>query len=342
MHEHLLALGWNDFFEDHFRALNAFGVEPARVASVQKASFRVVTKGGVTSAVPSGLLLHPDAPRSEYPAIGDWVAVRQQEADDTVVVTHVLPRRTRFSRALGAGNPRRPEAVVEQVIATNIDFVFIVTSLDEDFSVRRIERYVAAVTGSGARPVLVLNKADLRGDVDTLRAEVATVAPDVPLHTVSALQSEELGELRGYFTPGTTVALIGSSGVGKSTLTNRLLGHEAAATGAVREWDSKGRHTTTSRELYLLPGGGVLIDNPGLREIAVWAEEVEDTFSDIEALALQCQYRGCTHSGEIGCAVQAAVQEGRLNAGRLENYQRLQAEAGAPRARTKSRKGKRR
>ncbi|WP_045234934.1 ribosome small subunit-dependent GTPase A [Deinococcus pimensis] len=327
-HERLRALGWSELFERHFEELGRPDVVPARVAGVQRSTFRVLTEDGPRTAVPSGLLLHEDLPRSEYPAVGDFVAVRLAE-DDTAVVTDVLPRRTRFSRAVGGADGRRPAAVTEQVIATNIDYVFVVTALDQDFSVPRMERYVAAVLASGAEPVLILNKTDLAENLARAEREVRAALPDLPLHTLSARADEGVEVLRPYFREGTTVALIGSSGVGKSTLTNRLLGADVAVTGDVRTEDGKGRHTTTTRELYVLPGGGVLIDNPGLREIAVWSDQVEDTFEDVQELASHCRYRGCTHTNEPGCAVLAAVASGGLDAGRLQTYRQLEREAEA-------------
>jgi len=342
MPDSLTELGWNEEFARHLAALGDPELTPARVVNVQKTTFRVRTVEGDVPAVPTGLLLHPDLPRTDYPAIGDWVAVRRVENDEKVVVTDVLPRRTRFSRAVST---RHPE---EQVIATNIDYVFIVTALNEDFSAERVQRYVQAVNSSGARPVVILNKTDLHEDLEAFVREVEAVAPGVPVHTVSALTDAGLAELGAYFTTGVTVALIGSSGVGKSTLTNRLLGREAAVTGDIREQDGRGRHTTTTRDLYVLPGGGVLIDNPGLREIAPWVEEVPETFEDIEELAVQCRYRGCTHTQEPGCAVHAAVNAGALDARRFERYQQsLQEEEaatvgrrGAPEGRKVSRAGK--
>lgn len=334
MRDRLTALGWTPDVEAHFGAYVAARAEPdlrpGRVGSVQKASFQVHTEAGVVPAVPAGTLLRADqgASASEYPATGDFVVLRPQAGSEQAVLVHVLPRRTRFSRALSTG--------AEQVIATNIDLVFIVTGLDDDFNLRRIERYVAAVGASGARPVIVLNKSDLHPDVGRLRAEVEAALPSVPVHALSALDDPAVGGLRAYFTLGSTVALIGSSGVGKSTLTNALLGQKVADTGAVRAIDGKGRHTTTARQLYLLPNGGVLIDNPGLREIAAWTERPDGGpdpagFEDIEALAARCRFRGCTHSGEPGCAVRAAIQVGELGPQRFEQYQRSVDQAAPPR-----------
>lgn len=334
MHDRLIPLGWNTDFERAFVAYAQVtgdpDLQPGRVGSVQKASFQVHTGDGVVSAVPAGALLRAESseqggPPPAYPAIGDFVVLRQPPGGEQAVLLQVLPRQTRFSRALSSG--------AEQVIATNIDFVFIVTGLDDDFNVRRIERYVAAVGASGARPVVVLNKSDLHPDVGRYRAEVESAAPGVPVHALSALDhpdDPDLGGLRAYFTPGATVALIGSSGAGKSTLTNALLGRTVAATGAVRAGDSRGRHTTTARQLYLLPGSGVLIDNPGLREIAAWTDAPAEGFGDIEELATHCRYRGCTHTGEPGCAVRAALAAGTLDPQRFEQYQRSTGQASPP------------
>lgn len=326
MYTRLRTIGWNDTFERHFDALDRPDLIPGRVVGVHKTSFRVLTEEDIRMVVPAGLLLHEDLARSEYPAIGDFVALRPSE--DGGVLVALLPRQTKFSRAVG-GAGGRISALTEQVIAANIDYVFIVTALDADFSLERIERYVAAVGASGAEPVLILNKSDLVQDQHEFERQVRESAPDLPVHTVSALDETGVSTLRAYFREGVTAALIGSSGVGKSTLTNRLVGAGVAVTGAVREEDGKGRHTTTAREVYLLPGGGVLIDNPGLREIAVWSETARDTFEDIRELALTCRFRGCTHSSEPGCAVRAAIQAGRLDARRVEGYRQLEQESQA-------------
>jgi len=234
----------------------------------------------------------------------------------------VLPRRSKFVRKVAG---RRVE---EQVIAANVDTAFVVMALDGDFNVRRLERFLAQCWESGAKSIIVLNKADDCGDVATRVAEVESVAAGLPIFAVSARTGEGLEALDTLLEPGHTIVLLGSSGVGKSTLLNHFLQRDAQVVQPVRVSDSRGRHTTTSRELFALPGGALLIDTPGLRELQLWgaAEGVEHTFSDIEDLAAQCKYGDCGHTSEPGCAVQAAIAEGRLDADRLESQRKLQRE----------------
>ena len=233
-----------------------------------------------------------------------------------------LPRRSRFSRR-AAGDPTE-----EQIVAANVDTVFLVSGLDGDFNPRRIERYVFVAMESGAAPVVVLNKADLVQDRDARVAEVRALAPDVPVHAVSCRNPDTLDVLRHYLTLGHTGALLGSSGVGKSTIVNRLIGRDLLPTRDVRESDSRGRHTSTARQLVPLPGGGLLIDTPGMRELQLWdsGEGMIGTFGDIEELAASCRFRDCRHRQEPGCAVRAGVAGGALSPGRLESYHKLQDE----------------
>ncbi|MCG8420764.1 MAG: ribosome small subunit-dependent GTPase A [Proteobacteria bacterium] len=256
------------------------------------------------------------------PAVGDWVAVRPGRKDDTATIAHLFERRSRFVRQ-AAG--RRGEA---QVVAANIDAVFVVTSLNRDFNVRRIERYLTTVGESGARPVIVLNKVDLCSDPGPFLDALAAVAPDVPVLLVSALERHGLAELRVHIKRGETVALVGSSGVGKSTLINWLVGRAIQAVGDVREDDGRGRHTTTHRELIVMPDGGILIDTPGMRELQLWSggDGVKDTFAELEELATRCRFRDCSHQGEPGCAIVAAVESGQLDRGRLASYFKLKRE----------------
>ncbi|ADV65936.1 ribosome small subunit-dependent GTPase A [Deinococcus maricopensis] len=328
MSEALTALGWDDTFAQPYDAyLDTLSADdagvsvPARVVGVERAAYQLRTEHGPSEALLAGTLQHaPDGARVA-PAIGDWVVARPIEGEDRYRIVHVLPRKTTFSRAVNAGGPRR--AVSEQVIAANVDVILIVTALDEDFNPPRLGRYVTAVRASGAQPVILLNKTDLVPDVLPFLEAARAVSEDVPVHAIRADAPGGQDALRAYLRPGVTVALIGSSGVGKSTLTNALLGRDAALTGEVRAADRQGRHTTTSRTLYVVPGGGLLIDNPGLREIAVWDPNLA-AFEEIEALAAQCRFRKCTHTTEPGCAVQAAVRAGRLDPDRLDAYREQQ------------------
>jgi ribosome biogenesis GTPase len=270
----------------------------------------------------AGRLKHRAGRRSELPAIGDWVAVRKRPDDERGSIVAVLPRRSRFSRKTAG------QVTDEQVVAANVNVVFIVTALDDDFSVRRIERYLLLAQDSGAAPVILLTKPDLAADVPALVAAVTAVAGGAPVHVLSPKFNEGIDQVAHYLTPGRTGALLGSSGVGKTTIINRLVGTDARRTRDVRGSDSKGRHTTTNRELVVLPNGGLLIDTPGMREIQLWdvGAAASGTFDDIEALASSCHFTDCRHRDEPRCAVKRAVEEGTLTADRLESYLRLQDE----------------
>lgn len=258
----------------------------------------------------------------DWPAVGDWVAAELLKGGARPQIHKVLPRRSKFARKVAG---RRVE---EQVIAANVDTAFVVMGLDGDFNVRRLERYLAQCWESGAKSVIVLNKADNCADVAARIAEVEGVAAGVPIVALSALTGNGVDALSSFLAPGQTIVLLGSSGVGKSTLVNHFLQRDAQTVQTVREADSRGRHTTTSRELFGLPGGALLIDTPGLRELHLWdaGDGVQRVFADIEELAGQCRYSDCVHTTEPGCAVQAAIAEGRLAPDRLENRRKLERE----------------
>ncbi len=291
-----------------FEQFTARGLELARVSVVHREQYRLYTASGEVKAEAIGALLYRLENRAHWPAVGDWVAIQRTGAAEAMVHA-VLPRSTLFSRrAPGA----RDE---EQVIAANVDIALIVSSLDHDFSLRRIERYVTLTRESGAEPVIVLNKADICKDVASAVSQVQTVAGTARVLAISAINAACVEPILEIVSSRYTVALLGSSGVGKSTLTNTLLGESRQAVREVREQDSKGRHTTTHRELLPLPGGGALIDTPGMRELQLWASEssLEQAFDDIAQLALGCRFHDCSHTVDEGCAVRDAVPADRYN-----------------------------
>jgi ribosome biogenesis GTPase / thiamine phosphate phosphatase len=317
----LAEYGFSPFFAQAFAALETKGLEPGRVVRESKGLYRVQTDEGERVAEMAGRLRHEAASRADLPAVGDFVALRPSSGGRALVHS-VLPRRSVFVRR-AAGLETQ-----EQILAANVDTVFLVSGLDRDFNPRRIERYLVMASESGARPVIVLNKADLCDDVEGRVREVEAVAPAVPIHPVAGKAGEGLAALEPYLQPAETVAFLGSSGVGKSTLINRLLGAEVMATHAVRESDQRGRHTTSHRQILRLPGGGLVIDTPGMRELQLWAADdaVGAAFEDVEALAATCRFRDCTHEAEPGCAVQRAAADGTLPGERLESYRKLQGE----------------
>jgi ribosome biogenesis GTPase / thiamine phosphate phosphatase len=315
-------LGWTSRFAEAFAPYREAGLEPARVSLEHTHIYRVLTPDGERLARVAGRLRHAATRRADFPAVGDWVAVEPAAAGHEARIRAVLPRATHFSRR-AAGD--RTE---EQVVAANIDVVFLVSGLDRDFNPRRIERYLVTAWESGAAPVVVLNKADLVADPAAFVAEVESIAPGVPVLAVSAKTPASLDGVRSQLTRGRTAALLGMSGVGKSSIANALIGEAILRTHDVRASDSRGRHTTTGRQLVLLPGGGILIDTPGMRELQLWdsTEPVAATFNDIAELAAHCRFRDCRHSSEPGCAVVAAAAHGTLAPARLESYRKLQDE----------------
>jgi ribosome biogenesis GTPase len=319
----LQELGWDDA---RAREIEAWAGKPAhqpgRVLIGFNYLYRVGIGSGEIDAVLAGRLKHHAERQGQLPAVGDWVVVRKRPEQDRGAIVAVLPRRSRFSRRT-AGN-----VTDEQVVAANVDVIFIVMSLDDDFSVRRLERYLLMARESGATPVVLLTKPDLSADLAADVAEVVTATGDVPVHVVSPKLNQGLEQVAPYVTAGRTAALLGSSGVGKSTIINRLVGADVRKTREVRESDSKGRHTTTHRELVVLPGGGLMIDTPGMRELQLWdaSESVRGTFDDIEAVAGECHFTDCRHRDEPRCAVKTAVDEGRIPPDRLASYLHLQDE----------------
>ena len=316
-------LGWDETFAQHFAEHVARpDLQPARVAIEFNHNYRVYVDDGELDATAAGRLKHRAQNRAEMPAVGDWVAVRKRPDEERGAIVAVLPRRSWFSRKMAG------QVTNEQVVAANVDVIFIVMGLDADFSLRRLERYLLLARESGAAPVIILTKPDLAHDVTAQAAEVGGMAGNLPVHVVSPKHNEGVGQVAAYLTTGRTGALLGSSGVGKSTIINRLVGEDVRKTAEVRESDSRGRHTTMHRELVKLPSGGLIIDTPGMRELQLWDvnQAVRETFDDIEALGLFCHFTDCRHKDEPRCAAKAAVEEGRLAADRLESYLKLQDE----------------
>jgi ribosome biogenesis GTPase len=315
-------LGWDATLEAAFEPFARQGLLPGRVAAEHTHLYRLLAAEGEPLASVTGRMRHDAVDRLDFPAVGDWVAFQPAPGEERAVIHAVLPRRSRFVRQ-AAG-----EAGAPQIVAANVDTVLLVAALDRDFNPRRLERYLTLAWDSGARPVIVLNKADLVADPGAARAALADVALGVPIHAVSGAAGEGLEALAPYLAPGRTIALLGSSGVGKSTLLNRLAGREAHATGAVRATDDRGRHTTTFRALVALPGGALAIDTPGMRELQLWegAEGFAEAFGDVAAIAARCRFRDCAHAREPGCAVRAALETGELAPERLASYQKLARE----------------
>lgn len=315
-------LGWDVAFERQFAALAKDEFVPARVCRVDRDRCRVIAEEREFEAVVTSRG-RGDPGQVRYPTVGDWCAARPPEFDGPGVIDGVMPRRTVFTRR-AAGRATR-----EQSVAANVDIAFLVTGLDEDYSLRRIERLLALTWESGARPVVVLNKADTCDCVEERLAEATGVAPGADVRAASATTGTGLDELRAFIGRGVTVVFLGSSGVGKSTIINRILGYDRMKTAPVRADDGRGRHTTTTRELVVLPAGGVLIDSPGVREVGMWVgeEAIDATFAEIADIAGGCRFSDCSHEHEPGCAVRAAVESGELDAMRLASFHQLRREA---------------
>lgn len=296
-------------------------LEPARILSQEKGFYRIITNKGEKLAEVSGKFRFQADVSSEYPAVGDFVLVNWNELGNSAIIESLLPRKSAFVRkAVG-------EVQQEQVVAANIDTVFLCMSLNNNFNLRRLERFITSAWDSGAMPVVVLTKSDLCDDLEQKLTEVSSIAFGVDVLVTNSIDENGYEEILPFISEGKTIAFIGSSGVGKSTIINHLLGKEYLKTGEICNND-KGRHTTTRRELFLLPSGGMVIDTPGMREFGMWDNDkgIERTFEDIEELSDQCKFRNCTHTKEPGCAIQKALETGELELKRWKSYQKLKAE----------------
>lgn len=317
----LESLGWNDRLSTLYEPFADGDVVAGRVSIQHRGAYDVLTELGELRCEVPRRLVHEAATTAELPVVGDWVVVAPRSGDRAGTITAVLPRHTKLSRKTAW------QATEEQVLAANVDIAFLVTSLNEDLNLRRLERYLILAWESGARPAIVLTKADLHPTTDSAVAEVATIAGEVPVLAISSLTGEGLGAVRALLRPGLTAVLLGSSGVGKSTLINTLAGEELLATQEIRD-DGRGRHTTSHRELVQLPTGALVIDTPGIRELQLWVADdgIDEAFEDVTELFAHCRFSDCAHDREPGCAVRGALEDGALAAERWDSYLKLQGE----------------
>ena len=333
----LIDLGWNDSFSQYFEKFKAENEKirqqnpvVARISCEHRNLYHAITEKGDVTAEISGRFRHESFSRADFPVVGDWVVMTRQDNQSHATIHAVLPRQSHFSRKaiLGGGPAYGMGKTEKQVLVTNINSVFLVSGLDGDFNLRRMERYLSIAWDSGASPVIVLNKSDLPENLDELIEQASEVALGVPILPVSAKTSDGIDSLLEYIPKGNTVTLLGSSGVGKSTIINSLIGEEIIKTGELRKSDGRGKHTTTYRELLILPNGGIVIDTPGMRELQAWSDDegMEKTFGDIEELAKMCKFNDCSHQTEPGCAIQKALEDGTLDKKRYKGYLRLQKE----------------
>jgi ribosome biogenesis GTPase len=320
----LKTLGWDSCFEDAFSEYRKAGFEPARIASREGNFYVAIGANGELRGKVSGRMRYECAESGDLPVVGDWVVADENPEIGRMTIQAILPRRSEFVRATyNKGN-----YAGDQVICANVDYLFIVVGLDEEFSANRLERYLAQAAVSGSKPLVILNKTDLCKDLNSVLKQAKRVAKETPIIPMSAKNGSGLNQLRELLREGITGSLLGPSGVGKTTIINALLGEERFDTVEVRSYDRKGRHTTKRREFVLLPKGGILIDNPGMRGIGVTGDQeiIGSTFEDIEALIKQCKFSDCQHRTEPGCAVKVAIENGTLSKERFENYKRLQRE----------------
>jgi len=317
----LIKYGWNDFFEKQLG--NYTGeIHAGRVAIENKSNYLLYTQSGEYTGELSGKFYYDAESRGGLPAVGDWVIFKPVHNERKAVIEHVLKRKNKFSRKVVL------DKTSEQVIAANIDFLFIVTSFNLEFNIKRIERYLTLAFDNELKPVIILSKEDLCDNTDEIISEVRSIAEGVDIHPISSIENKGLEELKKYLEGNRTAAVVGSSGVGKSTLINVLTGTDNIPVNEIGDYKDKGKHTTTKRELILMPEGGIIIDTPGMREIQIWegSDGLSDSFKDVEEYFTQCKFSDCKHDTEPGCAVKKAINSGELDADRFDNYLKLQKE----------------
>lgn len=347
----LIKLGWNNEFQKEFDNIKNDEYIPARVIREEKGRYILMYEGGECISTVSGTFRYKTSSIADFPAVGDWVGAKLINEDKEAVIYTLLNRKSSFTRKAPVSGGRRVKDIMgrkvtrggsteEQVVAANIDIIFIVISMDNNFNLRRLERFLLLAYNSGAIPVIILNKIDLCDNVEEKTLQVEEIAPGVEIHSISAANGVGIENLRKYFGKNNTIGLFGSSGVGKSTLINALLQYNKLKTGEVRENDSKGRHTTTWRELVIIPSGGIIIDTPGMRELQIWSNEneLDEMFDDIIELESMCKFRDCSHKKELGCAITSALKDGTLHKERYENYVLMKMEVGYLNNRVKERK----
>ena len=318
----LKQLGWEIFCNEDVNTFIEDGSTLARVFAEHKHIYKLYTEFGEVLGEISGKLRHEAVGPEQFPSVGDWVVITLQTQESRATIHKVLPRKSKFSRKVAGVNTK------EQIVASNIDTIFLVNALNKDFNVRRIERYLIMALESGASPVILLSKADLCVDLEEKLRETQSVAMGVPIHIISTSFEIGLDELTQYLEPGRTIALLGSSGVGKSTLLNYLAGKVVQETNEVRVYDDRGRHTSTSREMFILDSGAIMIDTPGMRELQLWggSDVISEAFEDIDGLATQCRFSDCKHKQEPGCAIKHAIEDGLIDEIRFKSYLTLQKE----------------
>ncbi len=337
----LKILGWNQFFEEHFEKLKKKDCLPARILRIEKSSYHICTREGMLKAKLSGILRYRSDNKSDLPSVGDWVSTRIPAGSNEALIDSIIPRKNEFSRKAPISGGRKigmigdRETIVggkteKQVIAANLDLIFYIAGLDRVVNIRLIERIITSCWESDTKLVIILNKADLKTEEEIceIEDEIQRISLSTPVHTVSAINHKGFNQLDCYFKKGVTISLLGYSGAGKSTFINHFLEGNFLKTGAVRNRDKKGKHTTTWRELLLVPKGGIIIDNPGIREMQLWTtpDDINRTFEDIEELSHLCKFKNCTHNNEPGCAILDALQNDRIDETRYLNYIKMHSE----------------